>query len=339
MNTLKLSIILPIYNVEPYLEKCIRSLEEQDMPRDTYEVICVNDGSPDNCLSIIKQLQAEFSNIVLIDQENQGVSVARNNGIKVAKGKYLMFVDPDDAIEDNCFKSLIDYADNKQLDVVYSPLTFVEMDGQFKRTTFNKSVDKIMKGFELYFAVRGKDIIDPDRNYGILYDSKLLTDNKTYYIKDVPYLEDGEYIARVLSLAKRTSIYNKPYYLRLNRPGSATRSDLFNQRKTLKGFILAAKNLRKFKEDHTLNKKQIGLINGRIIKFVILAVHATLKNYKKFIWVKKELKNEGFSKLDLSGVDQQYYKLGKKYNQSIDYLYYDSKFKNILKSIKLRLKK
>ena len=88
-----------------------------------------------------------------------------------------------------------------------------------------------------------------------------------------------------------------------------------------------------------MNEKQIGLINGRIIKFVVLPVHATLKNYKNFSWVKKELKNEEFGVLDLSGVDQQYYKLGKKYNRSLDYLYLDSKLKNIQKSILLRLKK
>ena len=78
---MQLSIIIPMYNVAPYVERCIRSLEDQDIPRNEYELICINDGSPDNCREIVEQLQLEFSNIVLINQINQGVSVARNNGI------------------------------------------------------------------------------------------------------------------------------------------------------------------------------------------------------------------------------------------------------------------
>ena len=85
-SNLQLSIILPIYNVAPYVEKCIRSLEDQDIPKDTYEIICVNDGSPDNSQQIVEKLQQEFSNIILINQKNQGVSVARNVGIEKARG-------------------------------------------------------------------------------------------------------------------------------------------------------------------------------------------------------------------------------------------------------------
>ena len=143
-----------------------------------------------------------------------------------------MFVDPDDAIKENCFKSLLFFAEDKRLDVVYSPLTFVEIDGSVQHSYFKDEVtNRELEGSDLYFAVRGKKIIDPDRAYAILYKRSLIIDNDLYYLKDVPYLEDGEFIARVLCLAKRTAIYNKPYYLRLNRPGSATRSDLFNQKK------------------------------------------------------------------------------------------------------------
>ena len=116
---LKLSIILPIYNVEPYVEKCLRSLEHQDMPKDDYEIICVNDGSPDNSKLIVERLQKEFSNIILINQTNKGVSVARNNAIKKAKGEYLLFIDPDDSVQPNCLSELLYNAKSKELDVVF----------------------------------------------------------------------------------------------------------------------------------------------------------------------------------------------------------------------------
>ena len=171
-SNLQLSIILPIYYVEPYLEKCIRSLEDQDIPKDAYEIICVNDGSPDNSQQIVEKLQQEYDNIKLINQENQGVSIARNNGIKTAKGEYLMFVDPDDAIEENCLKRLLEYANINNYEVVYSPFIFVEINGDKNETFYNNRLEKLIDGPSLYFAVRGNTIIDPDRSVAILYKRK-----------------------------------------------------------------------------------------------------------------------------------------------------------------------
>ena len=116
---LSLSIIIPMYNVEKYVEKCILSLEDQDIPKVDYEIICVNDGSPDKSQQIVEKLQQKFSNIILINQVNQGVSVARNIGIKRANGKYILFVDPDDALQKKCLKSLLKYATKNLYEVVY----------------------------------------------------------------------------------------------------------------------------------------------------------------------------------------------------------------------------
>jgi hypothetical protein len=217
-------------------------------------------------------------------------------------------------------------------------MTTIEMNGSQKEIKFRDGLEKLMKGPDLYFAVRGRNTTDPDRSWAILFEKELLIKNNLFYVPDVPYLEDGEFIARVLCLAKRGSVYNRPYYLRLNRPGSATRSDLFIKKKTINGFILAAKNLEKFKKTHTLSSDQIGLINGRIIKFVILAVHATLKNIKNYRWVKKELTKKGFTNLDLENVKDMYGKLGKQYNRSIDLFYAQSILTKFKKSIQNRIK-
>lgn len=336
---IELSIILPIYNVEPYLEKCIRSLENQDIPKEAYEIICVNDGSPDNCLEIIKTLQKEYSNIILIDQKNQGVSVARNNGIKVAKGDYLMFVDPDDAIEKNCLKDLIDYADINQYEAVYSPLTFVEINGEKEQSKYNVKLEKEFDGPGLYSATR-KDIgIDPDRSYAILYKRDLIVKNDLFYLKDVPYLEDGEFIARVLCLTKRCSIYNKPYYLRLNRPGSATKSNLSIQIRSIKGFLKAVNNLIDFQEKEKLNMRQKDFLNQPTCKFVFLSIQACVStiDIKKFQFVKNELKNNSLTKLNLKYCSLKYTKLGKVYNKSINFLFIYLILRHIKEFIILRL--
>lgn len=96
MNTPLVSIVIPVYNVELYLRECLDSVISQ-----TYhnlEIICVNDGSPDNSLSILEEYAAKDSRIRIISQENAGISVARNTGMDVATGEYIYFLDSDDYI-------------------------------------------------------------------------------------------------------------------------------------------------------------------------------------------------------------------------------------------------
>lgn len=97
-NQLKISIIIPVYNAEKYLSQCLDSLLEQGIPREQYEIICINDGSRDASLSILKGYAKKYQNIVVIDKENEGVSATRNKGLDIAQGKYIWFVDADDWI-------------------------------------------------------------------------------------------------------------------------------------------------------------------------------------------------------------------------------------------------
>lgn len=115
---MKLSFIVPIYNLEEYIEECIISLINQDLPHSEYEILCINDGSTDSSLDILERLAKEHTNIIIINQENQGVSAARNNGIKNAKGEYIWFVDGDDLIARNCLKFLITFMDEKKLPLI-----------------------------------------------------------------------------------------------------------------------------------------------------------------------------------------------------------------------------
>ena len=106
----RLSVVIPMYNVEPYVERCIRSLLQQDLPSDDYKIICVNDGSPDGSGLIDERLQKEYHNIILINQQNQGVSRARNRGIQEADSNYVLFIDPDDYIRQNTLKIILNHA-------------------------------------------------------------------------------------------------------------------------------------------------------------------------------------------------------------------------------------
>lgn len=114
----KLSIVVPMYNVELYIERCIRSLEEQDVKKNECEILVVDDGSPDSSSIIVKRLQLEFENILLLHKENGGLSSARNYGLKFAKGEYIWFVDSDDYIERNKLGVLLAKLDDEKLDLL-----------------------------------------------------------------------------------------------------------------------------------------------------------------------------------------------------------------------------
>lgn len=127
MATPKLSIIVPIYNVEPYLRKCVESLLTQDLDPAEYEIILVDDGSPDGCPAICDEYAQTLhpsggsrkgANIKVIHQPNGGLSAARNTGIMAAKGDYVCFVDSDDYLQPNVLRELVEQMEHEDLDVL-----------------------------------------------------------------------------------------------------------------------------------------------------------------------------------------------------------------------------
>lgn len=104
---MKLSIIIPVYNVELYVEKCLCSCAEQNLSPDEYEIIVINDGTKDNSLEIVEKVAKDYTNIFIYSQENKGLSATRNKGLSLAKGEYEWFVDSDDWIEKNCLKDIV----------------------------------------------------------------------------------------------------------------------------------------------------------------------------------------------------------------------------------------
>lgn len=117
MNEIKVSIIVPVYKVEKYLRRSMDSLVNQTL--EGVEIICIHDGSPDNCLNILKEYKENFpdKNIVIIDKENEGVWKGRFDGIKVAKGEYIGFTDSDDYVTLDYAEKLYNAAKSSQADI------------------------------------------------------------------------------------------------------------------------------------------------------------------------------------------------------------------------------
>jgi glycosyltransferase involved in cell wall biosynthesis len=315
----RLSIIVPIYNVEPYLEKCLTSLLTQDIPLSDYEVVCINDGSPDNSRIIIQKVQEEFPNVILIDKQNEGVSRARNDGIDVATGKYVLFIDPDDFIHHNCLRNILDNADRPDSQVSFLNFTVINEFGNTS-TTYFKSEDssRVISGIEAYFLARGDGLIDPDRIWGILFNTSFLNKNNLRFLPEVPFLEDGEFIARILALAEKCVFDSTPFYLRTTRLGSATNSSLLYSIEATRGFILSAVSLKNFQLNSNLNLHQVRFLNQPIVKFVVLALSSCkrLRYFKRYQWIKRELYSNGLSRCDLNSCNKTYTRYGIAYNIS-----------------------
>ncbi len=119
---MKLSIIVPMFNVENYIARCLDSLLAQNISCDDYEVLVVNDGCQDNSVQVVKEYQKKYENIVLIEKMNGGLSSARNMGLLYCKGEYIWMVDSDDSIQENCLKDLLEYAFSKDIDFLSFPM-------------------------------------------------------------------------------------------------------------------------------------------------------------------------------------------------------------------------
>ena len=102
-NSIKISIIIPVYNVENYISQCLKSLLNQGVDEHTIEILVIDDGSKDNSIKIAKEFQKLHLCIKIYTQENGGVGSARNKGIDLANGEYIYFIDPDDYLVDNGF--------------------------------------------------------------------------------------------------------------------------------------------------------------------------------------------------------------------------------------------
>ena len=122
----KVSVIVPVYNVEKYLERCLLSLVNQSLQ--DIEIIVVNDGSPDNSQTIIDKFASEYKNVKSYIKENGGLSDARNYGTKKAVGEYIAFVDSDDYVSEQMYEQMYQKAKEGDFDLVVCDLNYIYPD-------------------------------------------------------------------------------------------------------------------------------------------------------------------------------------------------------------------
>lgn len=242
----KISIIIPVYNVEKYLHECLDSIINQTFT--DIEIICVDDGSTDKSSEILEEYEQKDKRFTVISQPNKGVSAARNRGMQQAKGKYIMFVDSDDWLAHNACEQAYKAATGNDCDMLlfsHNKFTdqtctsdgrlqdlYIELEG--KSTTFEKSVENI--------------VISPCEPWAKLYKVEFL---KKYNLKFPINIQAGEdrvfYINACLHANSISVLYENLYYYRQNTENSLSKNNkttlphLFKTHIAIKKILLSAK--------------------------------------------------------------------------------------------------
>lgn len=264
---LKLSIIIPVYKVEEYLAKCVDSLLNQDLSSEEYEIILIDDGSPDRCGEICDEYATRYSNIKVVRRENGGLSAARNSGIEVAQGRYIQFVDSDDYLEPNVLKTLVDKMENDNLDV----LRFNYQNVNEHYEVFEPN--KVSKPFVDYRdeVCDGLTFLTERLGFGcyavqFMIRRELLEDCR---FKEGIYFEDTEWTPRLLLQARRVTSTSLMVYNYLMRSGSITQSvDEKKKRKVLYDKFLLIDSLKKQMNELTDKRWFEGMIAQTVLSIM-----------------------------------------------------------------------
>lgn len=221
--SLKLSFILPCYNVERYIADCLDSLYSQGLSEEEFEVICVNDCSTDGTRSIIVECLQKHSNLILIDHEqNLTAGGARNTGIKSANGEYIWFVDPDDIVVPNSAAIVYGMAKEKDVDVLmfnYETIDetnrCIKKDISFPDSDILEGQDYVVKYFANHFS--RLSIV-----WRCLFRSSFLKEKDLWYPR-IKKAQDVSFLWKAVLVAKRVASVSGVYYSYRRNPHSITK--------------------------------------------------------------------------------------------------------------------
>lgn len=202
----KVSIIIPVYNAEKYLEKCLNSVIKQTLK--DIEIICINDGSTDGSLNILQKYSEKDKRFIIIDQKNSGQSVARNKGLSVAKGEFIGFVDSDDWIGEDFYEKLYDAAIEYKADIAAGNILRVHDNAEnkfyikydeikiAKKTNKKYKLAEIPENCYIWNKIYNRkklEKVDLKFKEGILYEDIIFTHKVLFYMKDLVTVPKSTY--------------------------------------------------------------------------------------------------------------------------------------------------
>lgn len=210
----KFSLIVPVYKVEEYLPKCIESVLTQK--HQDFELLLIDDGSPDNCGKICDEYAAKYpEKILAVHQPNGGAGAARNHGIRLSKGEYILFLDSDDSISEDLLSDLASVIEQNPVDLILYGARVIKDEketGQLHEDVPTEQVIRVKEHPKLYFGVMAP--------WNRAYKKTLFTENGIDFATKVWY-EDIRVVTKILAVSRTAYRLPKPYYRYIQREGSA----------------------------------------------------------------------------------------------------------------------
>ena len=213
----KVSVIIPAYNAEKYIEECIVSIINQTYKN--IEIIVVNDGSEDNTMNIVNALKEKDNRIIIINQKNGGVSIARNNGFNNSTGEYIIFVDADDSLENTMIQTLVFNIEKYNADIAICGFKKIYSSGKQE----NPKILKVEKVFNKIDALRA---FFEGKYFGIsLWDKLIKRDlaEKISFEENRKINEDKYYLFNAILNSKKIFLYNEGLYNYIQRDFSVSK--------------------------------------------------------------------------------------------------------------------
>jgi|GEM_PF-3038275 len=239
-----ISVIVPVYNVRDYVIRCIESILHQSFEH--YEVIVVDDGSMDDSVNLLEEYLDKHdenrSRVHIVHQSNQGLSEARNTGLRYAAGEYIWFCDSDDAIEEDCLGRLYEQAHQDQLDLLVFDEYVVDADGSagpFFGGRGSKLDRNIVTGTELFNQMRQQKCYSAQA-CGYVINRQFLADTKLQFKKGILH-EDEMYTPVLMAMAKKVRYIPECPYIKYERENSITTGN--NRDRRLEGTAEVIKGL------------------------------------------------------------------------------------------------
>lgn len=241
----KLSYVVPVYNVEAYVRSCLKSLYAQGLSEDEFEVVCVNDGSTDTSLQILEDFQRDHGNMTIKTIPNGGLSNARNTGVGIARGEYIFFIDSDDYIAENTVKPLLELAMEKQTDMLYFDFIRADADN-LKQARYYELGDhpEVLPGKEYYAKYY------PNNGAWLFLIRRAFMVDKQVYFEVGRFAEDGMFSVLSTSKADKVMYCHADVYRNVKRENSiVTRQDDAHLRKMVDDFAYAVEYFTRFVEE------------------------------------------------------------------------------------------
>lgn len=219
----KLSVIVPLYNSVAWLPKCLDSLLCQDLDESEYEIICVDDGSPDHSRDLAASYSVGHPNVKVVSQSNQGTAGARNTGMRHAVGKYLCFVDPDDYVEKNVYGGLVKRMEEENLDLLRFNYRIV--DEQYQELEKSEMENNFDYSSQL---MTGKDFLAKRLDvscyvWAYMYRASHIKDNGLWCIQG-EYVDDTPWLPQVCMKAERVNLTGQRVYYYYQRAEGLVRA-------------------------------------------------------------------------------------------------------------------